>query len=100
MASFVNASPSCLSEGLTSSRGARRSLFCITPVCKADLPRNQKSNQLSLTKQREAVLHVLEHDLPKQYDNPRQLNWCIYDDDITFDDPVTQLSGKLQYKVR
>lgn len=49
---------------------------------------------------RREVMRKLRHDLKIQYDSPREMDWTIYDGRITFDDPMTKLSGKLQYKVR
>lgn len=49
---------------------------------------------------RRSVVPLLRHDLLIQYDAPRLMNWDLYDSSITFDDPMTKLSGKLQYRVR
>lgn len=49
---------------------------------------------------RTQVVEKLRVDLKRQYRTPRQLDWSIYDNDVSFDDPVTQLSGIVAYKVR
>lgn len=42
------------------------------------------------------LVHALEHDLPRQYEKPQDLS--VFADSIEFQDPVTTLSGKLQYR--
>lgn len=97
MVSFVNNFPSQFPNRLFSQRERQSYLCGTTPRCKADISGPKPPY---LKEQREEIMHVLKRDLLRQYDEPRQLNWDIYDDDITFDDPATQLSGKLQYRVR
>lgn len=53
----------------------------------------------SLEAARQEVRNILERDLSRQYDAPLRLDWSIYDDNVTFDDPTTKLDGKLMYKV-
>lgn len=54
----------------------------------------------SLTAKRANVVPELRRDLLRQYEEPRKLDWELYDRSVTFDDPMTQLSGRVQYKVR
>ena len=49
---------------------------------------------------RKRVAETLAKDLLRQYENPNKMDWGIYDNSITFDDPMTRLKGKLMYKVR
>ena len=53
----------------------------------------------SLQAAREEVVKVLAIDLARQYEAPREMDFSIYDDKVTFDDPTTKLQGKLMYKV-
>lgn len=53
----------------------------------------------SLQAAREQVMKVLAIDLARQYQAPREMDFSIYDDKVTFDDPTTKLQGKLMYKV-
>lgn len=53
----------------------------------------------SLQAAREEVVKTLARDLARQYDAPRELDFSIFDDRVTFDDPTTQLKGKLLYRV-
>uniref|UniRef100_A0A7S1TE68 Uncharacterized protein n=1 Tax=Compsopogon caeruleus TaxID=31354 RepID=A0A7S1TE68_9RHOD len=58
--------------------------------------RRERRLPLRLAKSPDDVAAVLLHDLPRQYRH--DLDWSIYADDITFDDPVTHLRGKLRYR--
>lgn len=53
----------------------------------------------SLQAAREEVVRVLTRDLARQYSAPRDLDFSIFDDKLIFDDPTTQLKGKLMYRV-
>lgn len=55
--------------------------------------------QNGLLVQREKVVPLLRRDLLIQLDAPNSMNWDLYDSSITFDDPMTQLSGRLPYRV-
>lgn len=58
------------------------------------------ATQNELIAKRRRTMQTLRRDLEMQYSSPRSLDWTIYDDYIAFDDPMTILSGKLQYRVR
>lgn len=60
---------------------------------------SDNNNAMKLMEERKKVVDLLRDDLLKQYETPMQLNWDLYDDNITFDDPSTTLSGKTMYKV-
>ena len=47
---------------------------------------------------REAVAKKLAADLPTQYAAPLAMDWSIYNSRVTFDDPLTKLSGLFLYK--
>jgi len=47
---------------------------------------------------RARIVEKLALDLPTQYKSPLAMDWSIYDASVKFDDPVTNLSGKLMYK--
>lgn len=55
--------------------------------------------KISLRAARQEVVKVLARDLARQYEAPLDLDFSIYDDKVTFDDPTTQLNGKLMYRV-
>lgn len=54
----------------------------------------------SLQAAREEVVKVLARDLTRQYDAPLAMDFSIFDNNVTFDDPTTKLNNKLLYKVR
>lgn len=53
----------------------------------------------SLNASRQEVMKILVRDLTKQYDTPLDLDWSIYDEKVSFDDPATKIYGKLNYMV-
>lgn len=54
---------------------------------------------LCCSNRKQAVARKLAVDLPTQFVTPRQMDWSIYSKSITFDDPLTTISGLLLYKV-
>lgn len=70
-----------------------------SPVC----PRRSKRLRLqmmnSLRAAREEVVKTLVKDLAQQYEAPLAMDFSIFDDNVTFDDPTTKLRGKSLYKV-
>lgn len=54
---------------------------------------------LDLFQARERVAEVLRRDLPRQYEHPLKLDFSIFHKNITFDDPMTNISGLNMYKV-
>lgn len=55
--------------------------------------------QPELLAARRQVTEVLRKDLMRQYDEPNNLDWSIFDNQVSFDDPMTKLRGKLMYRV-
>lgn len=55
--------------------------------------------QPELLAARRRVTEVLRKDLMRQYDEPNNLDWSIFDNQVSFDDPMTKLRGKLMYRV-
>eukprot|EP00177_Eucheuma_denticulatum_P003974 GFKZ01007180.1.p1 GENE.GFKZ01007180.1~~GFKZ01007180.1.p1 ORF type:complete len:185 (-),score=13.98 GFKZ01007180.1:696-1250(-) len=56
----------------------------------------QMSN--SLLAARQEVARILARDLARQYESPLSIDFSVYDENVTFDDPTTKLKGKLMYK--
>ncbi|KAJ8904986.1 hypothetical protein NDN08_001498 [Rhodosorus marinus] len=46
----------------------------------------------------EEAIFALRTDLPRQYDAVFSLDFSIFADDVTFDDPWTKIRGKLNYR--
>jgi len=82
--------------GFLPALGSHRSL---TAVCKRHRKRAQFAMESELLVARKKVASVLARDLQNQYTAPSNLDWSIYATNISFDDPMTKLKGKLLYKV-
>lgn len=54
----------------------------------------------SLQAARKEVVRTLAKDLRRQYEAPLTMDFSIFDNNVTFDDPTTKLNGKLLYRVR
>ena len=61
------------------------------------LPKTSTPTCCTTTK-RQSIVKKLAADLPTQYAAPLAMDWSIYNARITFDDPLTKLSGLFLYK--
>lgn len=84
---------------------ASRSVFGLTTpttmrpaFCAASGQRGVVRMSKSLRAARQEVARILARDLARQYESPLCIDFSIYDYNVTFDDPTTNLKGKLMYK--
>lgn len=72
----------------------------IAPLACASQPLPTTPTTCNVPPARAQVARLLARDLPTQYTTPLAIDWSIYNRNVTFDDPLTKLSGLLMYKVR
>lgn len=72
----------------------------IGPLACASQPLSGTSATCNAPHARVQVARLLARDLPTQYAAPLAMDWSIYNRNLTFDDPLTEISGLFFYKVR